>query len=99
MLYLAFHGIIPSLPCRDLGKSFQAGWIWAYAFLIRGFPGGSAVKNMLANAGDPGSIPGLARSPGEGNGSLLQCSFLGKLMDRGAWWPTVHRVLKESDMS
>ena len=58
------------------------------------FPGGSAVKNPPANAGDMGSIPGSGRSPGEGNGNLLQCSCLGNLMDRGAWWATVHGVTK-----
>jgi len=48
------------------------------------------VKNLPANAGDPGSIPELGRSPGEGNGYPLQCSCLGNLMDRGAWRATVH---------
>ena len=49
-----------------------------------GFPGVSVVKNPPANAGDAGSIPGLGRSPGEGNGNLLQYSCLGNRMDRGA---------------
>ena len=49
-----------------------------------GFPGGSVVKNLPANAGDLGSIPGLGRSPGEGNGYTLQYSYLGNPMDRGA---------------
>ena len=49
-------------------------------------PGGSAVENLLANAGDMGLIPGLRRSPGEGNGRPLQYSFLKNPMDRGAWW-------------
>ena len=44
--------------------------------------------------GDAGSIPGLGRSPGEGNGNPLQCSSLENPMDRGAWWATVHRVTK-----
>ena len=55
------------------------------------------VKNLTANAGDirdTGSIPGLERSPGEGNGYLLQYSCLENPMDRGAWWATVHRVAK-----
>ena len=43
-------------------------------------------------AGDPGSIPGSGRSPGEGNGNPLQSSGLGNPMDRGAWWAIVHRV-------
>ena len=58
-----------------------------------GLPGGSVVKNMPANAGDLSSISGLERSPGEGNGSPLQYSGLGNLMDRGAWWVTVHEVI------
>ena len=54
------------------------------------FPGGSAVKNLPADAGDVGSILGLERSPGEGNGNLLQCSCLENPMDRGAWWAIAH---------
>ena len=57
-----------------------------------GFPGGSVVKNPPANAGDAGSIPGPGRSPGEGNGNVLQYSCLGNPMDRGAWQATVHGV-------
>ena len=45
-----------------------------------GFPNGSALKNMPANAGDRGSIPGSGRSPGEGNGKLLQDCCLENLM-------------------
>ena len=52
------------------------------------------VKNPPANAGDAGSIPGLGRSPGEGNDSPLQYPCLGNPMDRGAWWATVHGVAK-----
>ena len=51
------------------------------------------VKNLPDNAGDircKGSIPGLGRSPGEGNGNQLQDSRLGNPKDRGAWWATVH---------
>ena len=63
-----------------------------------GFPGGSVVKkNPPANAGDMGSIPGLGRSLGEGNGNPLQYSCMGNPMDRGAWWTTLHGVTKESD--
>ena len=64
-----------------------------------GFPGGSVVKNLPANArdtGDVGLIFGLGRSPGEGNGNPHQHSCLGNLMDRGAWWVTVHGVTKNS---
>ena len=49
-----------------------------------GFPGGSVVKNPPANTGDPDSIPGLGRSPGEGNDDPLQYSCLENSMDRGA---------------
>ena len=59
-----------------------------------GFPDGSVVKNLPANAGDPGSIPGAGRSPGEGNGSSLQYSCLENPMDRGAWKVIVHAVTK-----
>ena len=52
------------------------------------------VKNPPANAGDVGSIPGLGRSPGEGNGNLLQYSCLGNPMDRGTWCATLHGVTK-----
>ena len=57
--------------------------------LLMGFPGGSMVKNPPANAGDTGdlgSITGLGRSPGVGNGNPLQYSCLENSMDRGAWW-------------
>ena len=50
-----------------------------------GFPGGSDGKASVYNAGDPGSIPGLGRSPGEGNGNPLQYYCLENPMDRGAW--------------
>ena len=59
-----------------------------------GFPGGSDGKEPDSNAGDPGSISGLERSPGEGNGNPLQYSCLENFMDRGAWWATVHEVAK-----
>ena len=63
----------------------------------RGILGGSVVKNLPANVGVAGSIPGLGRSPGEGNGNPLQYSYLGNPMDRGVWWTTVHGAAKESD--
>ena len=62
-----------------------------------GFPGGSLLKKLPANAGDirdSGSILGSGRSPGEGNGKPLQYSCLENPMDRGAWWATVRRVAK-----
>ena len=64
---------------------------------IIGFPGGSVVKNPPANAGDAAFIPGLGRSPGEGNGNPLQYSYLGNPMDRGDWRAAARGVAKESD--
>ena len=58
------------------------------------FPGGPVVKNSPANSGDLGSIPGSGRSPGGGNGNLLQYSFLENPMDQGALWATIHGVAK-----
>ena len=58
------------------------------------FPGGSDGKASAYNAGDLGSIPGLGRSPGEGNGNPLQYWCLENPMDRGAWQATVHGVTK-----
>ena len=55
---------------------------------------GSDSKESACNAGDPGSIPGSGRSPGEGNGNPLQSSCLENPMDGGAWWATVLAVLK-----
>ena len=52
-------------------------------------PGGSVVKNPPAKAGDVDSVPGLGRSPGEGNGNPLQYSCLENPLDRGTWWATV----------
>ena len=66
-----------------------------------GFPGDSVVKkkkerkkNLLVNSGDMGSIPGLGKSPGKGNGNPFQHSCLGNPIDSRAWQATVHRVSK-----
>ena len=56
------------------------------------FTGGSDSEESACNAGDPGSILRLGRSPGEGNGNPLQYSLLENSMDRGAWWATVHGI-------
>ena len=61
------------------------------------FPNSSVSKESVCKAGDPGSIPGSGRSPGEGNGNPLQYTCLENSMGRGASWATVHRVAKESD--
>ena len=65
-----------------------------HGFVALGFAGGSVLKNLPANAGDSGSIPGSERSRGEGNDYPFQFSFLQNSMDRGAWQATVHRVSK-----
>ena len=67
--------------------------ICVLASLLIGFPDDTMVKNLPANAGrarDVGSIPGLGRSPGEGNGNPLQYSFLGRA--RGNWQAVIHEV-------
>ena len=64
-----------------------------------GFPGGSVVNNLPANAGDVGSTARLGRFLGEGNGNPLYYSCLGNPMDRGAWRATAHEGAKESDMT
>ena len=58
------------------------------------FPHSSVSKESACNVGDPGSILGLGRSPGEGNGNPLQYSCLGNPMDGGAWQATVHGVVR-----
>ena len=55
-----------------------------------GFLGGSDSKEFASSGGDPVSIPGLGRSPGEGNNNPLQYSYLENPMDRGAWQTTIH---------
>ena len=59
-----------------------------------GFPGGSDGKESACSVGDPGSIPGSGRYPGEGNGNPLQYSCLENPMIRGAWQATIHGVVK-----
>ena len=62
---------------------------------IVGFLGGSVLKNLPANTGDMGSIPGLGRSPGEENGHPSQCSCLENPMDRGTWQARIYGVTKD----
>ena len=74
--------------------------MWKFLVVIcklLGFLGGSSGKESARNAGasgDTGLIPGSGRSPGGGNGNLLQYSCLGNPMDRGDWWATVHGAAK-----
>ena len=67
----------------------------------QGFPDNAMAKNLPANAGDArdvGSIPGLGRSSGEGNGNPFQYSRLENPMDRGAWQVAVHGVTKSQTL-
>ena len=99
-------GIEPGSSC--IGRQILSHWttreIPVLSFFIclptsihGGFPGGSMVKNLPANAGDAGdmgSIPGSERPPGEGNGNPLQYSCLENSTDKGAWQVTVRGVAK-----
>ena len=82
------------------GVSKSWTWLgdWTTTISIMGFQGVSGVKDLLANAGDSGLIPGLGRSPGEGNDPLHYFAWENP-MGRGAWWATVHGVEKESDIT
>ena len=78
-----------------MGKKSKKEGIYVHM----GFPGGSVVKNLPANAGDvgdTGSIPGSRRSPGGGNSNSLQYSCLENSIDRGGWQTTVHGVAAKS---
>ena len=65
---------------------------YSYLYKKYGFPRGSVVKNPPAYSGDAGLIPGLGRTPGGGNGNLLQYSYLENSINRGAWRAIVHVV-------
>ena len=67
---------------------------WKVQITYWGFPGGSDGKASAWNAGDPGLIPGLGSSPGEGNGNPLHYSCLETPMDRGAWQATVRGIAR-----
>ena len=56
------------------------------------------IKNLPANAADIGSIPGLGRSPGGGNGNPLQYSCLENSMEKGTWWAIVHGITKSQTL-
>ena len=84
----------------NLASRFSSLVVWNLKSVTwrLGFPGGSVVKNLPANtgdSGDSGSVPGLGRSLGGGNGNPLQSSCLGNPMDRGAWWAPKELVTAE----
>ena len=76
---------------KQMGKKGPLTTVWGFPWL--------SDKNLPANAGDAGLIPGCGTSPGEGNGNPFQYSCLENAMDRGAWWAVVHGVTKESDVT
>ena len=78
-------GVLHSIGLQRVGQDLMTE---------QGFSHSSVGKESACNAGDPGSIPGSGRSPGEGNGNPLQHSCLENTMDRGAWRATVYGVAK-----
>ena len=93
--WAAIYGVAQSRTrLKRLSSSSSMCLALFWVLKIKDFPGGSDGKASAYNAGDPGSIPGLGRSSGEGNGNPIQHSCLGNPMDSEAWWATVHRVAK-----
>ena len=91
-VFLESLGLVSQRPQHLRGRgstkichSLPSGW---------GFPGGSGGELSACNVGNLGSIPGLGRSPGEGNGNPFQYSCLENPVNGGAWWATVHGVAK-----
>ena len=86
---------LPDLEIEPMSPALQANSLPSEnTRILIAVSGGSEDKASVCNAGDLGLIPGLGRSPGEGNGNPLQYSCLENPMDRGAWRATVHRVAK-----
>ena len=67
-------------------------YTFIHVYIHMCFSGGGSGKEYTCNAGDLGLIPGLGRSPEEGNGNPFQNSYQENSMDRGVWWATVHGV-------
>ena len=86
-----------ALEIKSVSQGEHESVVKNYCTTREGIPGSSISKESACSVGDPGLILGSGRSPGEGNGSPLQYSCLGNPMDRGAWWATIHGVMKESD--
>ena len=93
LLALWVDKTLRSVPGQYLSTSTLI-LFWTRLFFVLGFPGCSVAKNRSANVGDPGLIPGLGRSPGEGNGNPLYYSSLENSMDRGAWGAIVQGLQK-----
>ena len=96
-MFLNLHIPILSSYHTKSPYSCKVAFIILYCDPYRVFSGGSVVKNLPINAldvGDSGSIPGLGRSPGEGNINPFQCFCLGNSMDRGTWQVTAHGVTR-----
>ena len=83
MIIFSSNTVLSQVFCRIIISNLLC--IFVFKFDIQNFPGGSDGKASVYNVGDPGSIPGLGRSPGEGNGNPLQDYYLENPMDRGAW--------------
>ena len=80
-------------------RATKESFVLCFCSVLEKIYGCSVVKNLPANAGSTGLIPGSGRSPGGGNGNILQYSCLENLLDRGGCQATVHRFAKESDMA
>ena len=83
---------------RGCKESDTTKLLIAMTSLVAGLPSGSVGQESACSAGDPGSIPGSGRFPGEGNGNPLQYSCLENSMDRGARQATVHWITKSSEL-
>ena len=99
----SFEPRSPALQLASFRLSPREAWplltqVW-FSLTEGGLPWCSGGKESARSAEDPGLIPKLGRSPGEGNGTPLQYSCLEDPMDRGAWWATVHGVAKQLTLS
>ena len=88
LLFITWSRFVIAFLARN--KHLLTSW----RLLIWGFPRSSVGKESSCSAGDPGSIPGSGRSPGEENGNPLQYSCLDNPVDRGAWRATAHGVTR-----
>ena len=90
---LYYHNTVLTLLCVKYYINIaHISMIIAHNYIIMGFPGDTSGKEPAFGTGDVGSISGLGRSSGEGNGNPFQYSCLENLMDSGAWWATVHSI-------